>query len=74
MKRLYKSRVNRVFTGLLGGLGEYYDVDPILLRVIFIFILFITGFVPGFIAYIIASLIVPNRPILNNDEENNGEE
>ncbi len=58
-KKLYRSRTNKVFGGLIGGLGEYFDIDPVLLRVLFLFAIFMTGFFPGLIAYIIGLFIVP---------------
>lgn len=62
MKKLYKSNTNFVFSGVLGGLGEYYDVDPTLLRLGFIVLVLITGGFPGIVAYIIAAVIVPPKP------------
>jgi len=59
MKRLYKSKENKVFSGVLGGIGEYFNIDPVLLRLVWIVVVIFTGFFPGLIAYIIASLIVP---------------
>ena len=61
MKRLYRSKDNRVFAGVIGGLGEYYDVDPVLLRLGCIFLIACTGFIPGIIAYIIAIFVVPEK-------------
>lgn len=62
MKKLYKSKNDKVLSGLIGGLGEYFDVDPVLIRLGFVVVVFITGFFPGVIAYIIGVLIVPNHP------------
>lgn len=62
MKRLYKSKKNKVFTGVIGGVGEYLNIDPVILRVIWVLIVMFTALVPGIIVYIIASLIVPNDP------------
>jgi len=64
MKRLYKSKKNKVFCGVVGGIGEYFDIDPVLLRVIWLLIVIFTGFFPGIIAYIIACLIVPREHII----------
>ncbi len=36
MKHLYKSNDNKIFSGILGGFGEYYNIDPVLLRSIFV--------------------------------------
>ena len=62
MKRLYRSSDNKVFAGILGGLGEYFDVDPVLLRLGFVFLLLATAVIPGAIAYAAAVFIVPRKP------------
>lgn len=62
MKKLYRSRNNRIWKGILGGFGEYFNIDPVLLRAAFIFLVFITGFAPGVLAYIISIFIIPNEP------------
>jgi phage shock protein C len=61
MKRLYRSSDNKVFAGILGGLGEYFEVDPVVLRLVFVFLLLATAVVPGLIAYIAAVFIVPAK-------------
>ena len=61
MKKLYKSKENRVFSGVLGGVGEFYQIDATILRLGFIAISAMTGFMPGVVAYIVASLIVPEK-------------
>ncbi len=61
MKRLYRSETNKVLAGVLGGLGEYFDVDPVVLRLAFVFLLLATAVVPGVIAYIAAVFIVPRK-------------
>ncbi len=61
MKRLYKSNTNKVWAGVLGGVGEYYDIDPTLLRLAFLVLAIMTAFVPALIGYIIAAIIVPKR-------------
>lgn len=62
-KKLYRSKDNRVFAGIIGGVGEYFDVDPVLLRVAYLLIVVFTGFIPGIVAYIIAGLIVPKKDL-----------
>lgn len=61
MKKLYRSPDNKVLAGILGGLGEYFEVDPVLLRLGFVFLLLVTAFVPGALAYLAALFIVPRR-------------
>lgn len=50
--------------GVLAGFGEYFDVDPTLLRVLFVVFVIVTGIFPGVIAYIIALVIVPQHPVV----------
>lgn len=62
-KLLYKSRENKKVFGVIGGLGEYFDVDPVILRLGYLVIVIATGVIPGIIAYIIAGIIVPDKPL-----------
>jgi phage shock protein C len=61
MKRLYKSQDNKIFGGILGGLGDYFNIDPVILRVITVFLCFLTGIFPLILAYIITCFIVPEK-------------
>jgi len=61
MKHLYRSKTNKVFGGILGGLGEHFDVDPALLRLIWLCVVVFTGIVPGLIIYLVAVFIVPHK-------------
>lgn len=57
-KKLFKSRTNRVLCGVCGGLGEYFNIDPTIIRLLFVLL----GFtVTGIIVYIIAAIVVPER-------------
>ena len=46
---------------MLGGLGNYFGVDPVLLRVLSVLLTLIVGVVPGVLAYIIAAIIIPEE-------------
>jgi phage shock protein C len=59
-RTLRRSRSNRVLAGVCGGLGEYFGVDPTIIRLIFIFLLLPGGF-PGVLPYAILWLIMPER-------------
>lgn len=61
MKKLYRSKTNRVFAGVFGGLGAYFTIDPVLLRVIYVICAIFSGFLPGLIAYIAAALLIPEE-------------
>ena len=62
MKKLYRSKENKVLAGVIGGIGEYFDIDPVVLRIIWILLVVFTAFAPGIIAYFFAVLIMPKRP------------
>ena len=61
MKKLYKSNTNKVFAGVIGGIGEYFDIDPTILRLSYVLISILTGLFPALIGYIIAVTIVPKK-------------
>jgi phage shock protein C len=58
-RRLFRSSRRRVFLGICGGLGEYLNIDPVVIRVIAVIVTMCTGIFPGLIAYFIIALIVP---------------
>lgn len=62
MKKLYKSNNNKVFFGVIGGIGEYFDLDPVILRLLWVLITFFTGLGPGLMVYLVAALIIPKKP------------
>lgn len=61
MKKLYRSEENKIIFGILGGVGEYYEVDPVMIRFGYIILMFITGIFPLLLAYFIASFIIPKK-------------
>ncbi len=62
MKKLFRSERDRRVAGVIGGVGEYLDIDPTFLRVIFIFILVFSGFLPATVVYLLAVLVIPRHP------------
>lgn len=63
-KRLYRSRDNRILAGVMGGIGDYFDIDPALIRLVYLLVTVFTGIAPGVLVYIVAILIVPVRPLM----------
>jgi phage shock protein PspC (stress-responsive transcriptional regulator) len=60
-KQLTRSTANRMIAGICAGIGEYSNIDPTVVRLIAVLLLFLTG--PGVvIAYIIMALIIPDAP------------
>ena len=62
MKKLYRSKQNKIFSGLLGGVGEYLGVDPVFIRLLFMGLVIFTAVVPGILFYLIGLCIVPPHP------------
>ena len=58
-KKLYRSNTNRVFAGVCGGIGEYFNIDPIIVRIIWVVVTFLGG--AGVLAYVIAWIIIPEQ-------------
>lgn len=61
-KRLYRSRDDRMIAGVCGGLAEYFNVDPVIVRLIALLLL-LPGGLPGFVPYVIMWLVVPLKPL-----------
>lgn len=61
-RKLYRSRTNSMIAGVCGGLGEYLSVDPTILRVVAVLLIFAKGI--GLWAYLIGWVIIPRRPVM----------
>jgi phage shock protein C len=61
-KKLYRSRQNRMISGVCGGLGEYFGIDPTLMRILFVLATFL-GFGSALLVYIILLIVVPEEPL-----------
>jgi phage shock protein C len=59
-KRLYRSRDERMISGVCGGIAKYFNVDATLIRLLFVLFAFAGG--PGLVAYIVLAIIVPEEP------------
>ncbi len=60
-KRLYRSRESRMLCGVCGGIAEYFNIDPTLIRLLFV-LFGLSG--SGILAYIIAAIIIPDSPMM----------
>ncbi|MCS7013256.1 MAG: PspC domain-containing protein [Chloroherpetonaceae bacterium] len=71
MKRLYRSSEDRIIGGVAAGIGEYFDVDPVFTRVLFVLLAFLSGL--GLLLYLVLWIIMPKRPsLLANSTESTG--
>jgi len=64
VSRLMRPRFDRKIAGVCAGLGEHLDIDPSLVRILWVFLTFASGFFPGLIAYVLAWIIIPEVPAL----------
>jgi phage shock protein PspC (stress-responsive transcriptional regulator) len=60
VKRLYRSRSNRMLGGVCAGIGDFFDIDPTLVRLFFVFAFLLGGH--GFLVYLALWLVVPEQP------------
>jgi phage shock protein C len=59
--RLYRSRYDRVFSGVAGGVAERLDADPSIIRIVWAVLIFLTGGL-ALLVYIVMAIVVPERP------------
>ncbi|MCF6459792.1 PspC domain-containing protein [Clostridium sp. Cult3] len=57
-KKLKRSSNDRIIAGVCGGVGEYFNIDPVVVRIVWVLLSFMPGG-PGFLAYLICALIIP---------------
>jgi phage shock protein C len=74
MKRLYRSQTDRKIAGIMGGLGELYNIDPNLLRLLAVLLFLVSGFFPVLFTYIIAWIILPDGKPAENERRASGSE
>jgi phage shock protein C len=60
-RRLYRSRTNRVFAGVCGGVAEYFGAEPTAVRLLAVVIALFTALVPMILLYLVAAIIVPEQ-------------
>lgn len=61
IKRLYRSNKDRMIAGVCGGIAEYYEMDPTLIRLLWAGLTILTAVFPGILIYILAWVIIPEK-------------
>ena len=59
VKRLRRSRTDKVIAGVCGGVGQYFNIDPVIIRILWLLSFFGAG--AGLLAYIVAWLVIPEE-------------
>ncbi len=67
MKKLNRSRNERIIAGVCGGIGEYFDIDPVIIRIITVLLVLFGG--GGLLAYLVAIFIIPLEPSQELEEK-----
>ena len=60
-KKLYKSRDNRMISGVCAGIAEYFNMDPTIIRLAWVLVSLLGG--SGVLGYIIAAIVIPEYPV-----------
>jgi phage shock protein C len=60
-KKLYRSLADKKLCGVCGGIAEYFELDPTIIRLLWVVMTLFTAAFPGVLAYIICALIVPQQ-------------
>jgi phage shock protein C len=60
MKILYRSQTDRKIAGIFGGLGEVYNIDPNVLRLVAVLVLLASGVMPVLVTYVVAWFLLPD--------------
>jgi len=63
MKKLMRSRKNKMIAGVCGGIAEYFNMDPTLVRIIYVLVSIFSIAFPGILVYIILWLVIPESEI-----------
>lgn len=61
MRKLYRNKQTRIVSGVLGGLGEWMEVTPLIVRIGYIALILLTGIIPGIALYFILHFIIPQK-------------
>jgi len=69
IRRLYRARTESRLAGVCGGIGLFFNIDPVFVRLGWVAVTLMTGIAPGIIAYIVAWIIVPQEPATVREAE-----
>lgn len=61
-KKLYRSINDKKLCGVCGGIAEYFDIDPVLIRILWVCASLFSACFPGLLVYIIFAIFVPSQP------------
>ncbi|MGN0533771.1 MAG: PspC domain-containing protein [Eubacterium sp.] len=62
MKKLYRSKTEKMLSGVCGGIAVYFNIDPTIVRLIWALVSLISASIPGILIYIICAIVIPEEP------------
>lgn len=62
MRKLYRSKTERMLSGVCGGIAVYFNIDTTVVRLIWAFVSVFSAAVPGVLIYVICALVIPEEP------------
>ena len=68
VKKLTRS-ADKKLAGVCGGIAEYFDVDPTVIRIVYVILTFFSAGFPGLVLYLILMLLMPEKPEANRVED-----
>lgn len=60
-KRLYRSKIDRIIAGVCGGFAEYFNIDPVIIRLLFLVLIFVNGW--GLLLYLVSLIVMRENPL-----------
>lgn len=62
MKKIYRSKTEKMLSGVCGGIAQYFNIDPTLVRILWVLITLFSASFPGLIIYIVCAILIPEEP------------
>lgn len=62
-RRLYRSRSDRMLSGVLAGVGDYFGIDSTIVRIVYVVFGALMGVWPAIVVYVVASIVIPEEPL-----------
>lgn len=62
MKKIYRSKSQRIISGVCGGIAHYFNIDPTIVRLVWVLVSIFSTAIPGLIIYLICVIVIPDEP------------
>lgn len=62
MKKIYRSKSQRMLSGVCGGIAHYFNIDPTIVRLVWVLVSLFSTAIPGLIIYLICVIVIPDEP------------